>query len=1042
MGELLPRKISKDKNNFMNSNLKFFLALLLVCCGMDTMAQKVTGIVKNEKDEALAGATIHAVLSSNNHKVNATANANGIFSFSSLPVGGPYSFIVSYLGMKSDTLTNYYLESSSNITLSIVLKEKQKKLDDIVVIGYGTARKQDLSAAVASVPDMPQVKDRPVQDIANMIQGRVPGVTVVSDGGHPSQTPSVTIRGVGSKGTENVLYVVDGVPNAPYNPADVVSITVLKDAASAAIYGAFSGSAGVILVTTRQASKGDPSIQYEGFSGVKSAWKLPQSLNAADEAKVANLAFANAGMAPLDGWDATKNPDAQVTRTDWIRAIFRNGITQRHTLTFNAGTDKFTTLFQGRYENNEGTLINTYNKNLSLRFNATYKFNDHFSFKQEMFWNNNDSRDAETSNGYTGAILSAIYMPRSASVRYADGTFGGVGPIGSPYLGIFGDAVNPVATLLRNQPYNRTNSLLSVSEFKISKIISGLDFFSRFSYNQSNWLYKSFTPERTEPGKPVYQNSLTYSTNKNYNWLLENTLNYNKHIKRHNIGAMASVTAQEYSSKGFGTTVRGFDSEDGWNQFLQNGNIFNQDIPNSFDIKDRNISYVGRLSYNWADRYFMTASYRYDNAGRLAQGYRGKGFPGLTAAWKLSSEPFFHIQNVDLLKVRASWGRIGNIGSVGYNYGLPTMSRTGLYQIGDQAPLSNGYYLANQFNPQLSWETSQQTDIGLDLTMFQNRLTVNADYFNKLTYNLIQQQTAGWPTTIGLAAPYINQGKIRNTGFELMMNWQDKIGEVSYGVGGNIATLKNRVVYIDGDPGSVWTHSDSWRSGLITPYRSTVGQPYYSYWLVKTDGIFKTDQEAKNYTKNGVPIQPNAKAGDLKFVDSNGDGKIDDNDRVYMGNAFPKFTYGFTANLAWKQFDLSMFFQGVGGVKIFNAFKESTLNAAEQGYNRWDKILDAWSPTNPNSNIPIISAADNNKNFSTPSDWFLENGSYLRLKSLVVGYTVKMPAKMGLRVYFSGDNLFTFTKYSGMDPEVGGIGLDGGQFPVSRVYSIGARLKF
>lgn len=1019
-----------------------FLILLVACCIHGAGQNTVTGIVKNEKEEPLAGATIRAILESTGKAHSNATNENGVFRFSSLPTG-TYRFIISYVGLEPDTLKNYVLESNSNVSISITLKEAVKKMDDIVVIGYGTTRKQDLSAAVATVPNMEQIKDRPVQDIANMMQGQVPGVTVVSNGGHPGQTPNVTIRGVGSKGAENVLYVVDGVPGAPYNPADVVSVSILKDAASAAIYGAFSGSAGVILITTRQASKGAPSIQYDGFTGVKSAWRLPQSLNAADEAKVANLAYTNAGMTPLDGWDITKNPDAQTTRTDWMNAIFRNAVTQRHTVTFNAGTEKFSTLFQGRYENNQGTLLNTYNKNLSLRFNASYKFNNHISFKQELFWNNNDSRDAETSSGYSGVILSAIYMPRSATVYYPDGSFGGVGPRNSQYLGIFGDAINPVATLLRNQPYNKTNNVLSVSEFRFTGILPGLDFISRFSYNQSNWLNKTFVPKRTEPGKPNEQNSLSYSTNKNYNWLWENTANYNKKINRHNIGAMLSMTAQETSSRGFSAAARGFENEADWAQFFVNASVFDQDRPADLDTKDRNVSYVGRFSYNWADRYFMTASYRYDEAGRLAQGYRGKGFPGLTAAWKISSEPFFQVQNVDLLKIRASWGRIGNIGSVGYYYGYPTLTQTNNFQVGDGSPLTTGLHLATSFNPSLSWETSQQTDIGLDLSLLKNRLTLNADYFDKLTYDLIQQQTTGWPTTYGIAAPYINQGKIRNTGFELMLDWHDNIGSVGYGINGNIATLKNRVAYIDGDPDAVWTHDDSWRSGLITPYRSTVGQPYYSYWLIKTAGIFQSDEEARNYTKDGAAIQPQAKAGDLKFVDQNNDGKIDDNDRVYMGNAFPKLTYGFSANANWKRFDLALFFQGVGGVKIFNAFKESTLNASEQGYNRWDKILDAWSPTNTGSGIPIISATDNNKNFSTPSDWFLENGNYLRLKSIVIGYTFNMPFKnSSLRIFFSGDNLLTFTKYTGMDPEVGGIGLDGGQFPVARVYAIGARLKF
>lgn len=1021
---------------------KIFL-IVLVFWGVQVYAQnKVTGIVKNEKAKTLSGATVRAVLPSSGSNMVTQTNEKGIFKFSDLPVGGPYSFIVSYTGMQPDTLRGYTIDVNSNISISVILTEAVTQLDDIVVIGYGTTRKQDLSAAVSTVPNMQEIKDRPVQDIASMIQGRVPGVTIVSDGGHPSQTPNVTIRGVGSKGSENVLYVVDGVPGAPYNPADIVSVTILKDAASAAIYGAFSGSAGVILITTKQASKGTPSIQYDGFTGIKKAWKLPQSLTAADEAKVANLAFTNAGMLPLDGWDATKNPYAQVTRTDWINAIFRQPVTQRHTISINAGTDKFSTLIQGRYEDNEGTLLNTYNKNLSLRFNSSYKFNDHFNFRQELFWNNNDNRDAETSSGYSGVILSAIYMPRSATVYYPDGSFGGVGPRNSSYLGIFGDAINPVGTLLRNQSYNKTSNVLSVSEFKISGILPGLNFLSRFSYNQSNLLYKNFSPKRTEPGKPNDQNSLAYSTNRNYNWLWENTANYDKYIKRHHISAMVSMTSQESHNRGFSIAARGFQNEADWAQFFVNATIFDQDLPSDYEVKDRNLSYVGRLSYNWADRYFITGSYRYDIAGRLAEGYRVKGYPGLTAAWKISSEPFFHIKGVDLVKLRASWGRIGNLSSIWNYYGYPTLTPNTTYQIGDAAPLSTGLYLSSAFNKSLSWETSQQADFGLDIALLQHKLSLTADYFNKLTYDLIQQQTTGWPNTNGINAPYINQGKIRNTGFELMVDWQDKTGNVNYSLNGNIATLKNRVDNIDGDPTSVWVHSDSWR-GVMTPYRSAVGQPYYSYWLVKTDGIFQSDQEAKSYAKNGTPIQPNAKAGDLKFTDINNDGKIDDNDRVYMGNAFPKFTYGFSVNLSWKRFDFSTFFQGVGGVKLFNAFKESTLNASEQGYNRWDKILDAWSPTNKTSNIPIISASDANNNFATASDWYLESGNYLRLKSLVIGYTCKVPFKnTSLRIYLSGDNLITFTKYTGMDPEVGGIGFDGGQYPIGKVYSIGASLKF
>jgi TonB-linked SusC/RagA family outer membrane protein len=944
--------------------------------------------------------------------------------------------VFSFVGYTSQEVT---VGNRTRIDLS--LQVDNKTFEEVVVIGYGTVKKGDLSAAVSTVPDMAQIKNRPVLNVGGMIQGKVAGVTVVSNGGHPNQSPKVTIRGVGSRSDESVLYVVDGVPNAPYNPADVESITILKDAASAAIYGAFSGSAGVILITTRQATAGKPSIEYAGFTGAKTAWKLPQSLTAQEEARVSNLAYTNAGLRPLDGWDATKNPYAQVTRTDWMDEIFRTGIIQRHNLSINAGTGRFSTLLQARYEKEEGTLINTFNQNLSLRFNTNYQFTDKIKLRQELFYNNNDNRGTSTESGYSGTILSAIYMPRSAAAYYEDGSFGGVGPRDSKYLGVHGDAISPLGMLLRNQPYNKTNEILSVTELNVNDILPGLSYLSRFSYKQSDRQYKSFSPKRTEPGKPDNQNSLYYENNRYYQWIWENTTNYSRVFGKHNLGGMVSMTAQENGSRNFNAGAKGFENEADWAQFFVNATIFDQNRPGSDEWHDRNLSYVGRLSYSFADRYFLTGSYRYDIAGRLAPGYRGKGFPGVTAAWKLSSEPFFDIKGIDLLKVRASWGRIGNIGSIGRYYGYPRLSSGQTFQIGDGSPRSNAYYINSRFNPELSWETSQQTDIGLDLSILNNRLTVTADYFDKLTYDLIKRQDTDWTQTFGYDAPQINQGQIRNTGLEFSTSWREQVGEVAYEIGGNFATLKNRVDYIDANPNSVWIHGDAWR-GVLVPYRSTVGQPYYSYWLIKNAGIFQSDAEAEAYTGAKGRIQPNAKAGDLKFIDQNGDGKIDDQDRVYMGNAFPKITYGFTANASWKNFDASLFFQGVGGVKLFNAFKQSTLNGTEQGYNRWDRILDAWSPTNTGSEIPIIRANDPNRNFQTNSDWYLENGNYVRLKNLMVGYTFNnLPGNVKLRVYFSGDNLLTFTKYSGMDPEVGGIGFDGGQYPVSRVFSLGVRLK-
>lgn len=992
----------------------------------------VTGTVSaDDIDGPLPGVTVQ--LKGTNKRTATTLDGKY-----SIAVDNDQSVLVfSYMGYVAQEIT-----VGSSASLNVTLKTDRQSLNEIVVIGYGTARKQDLSAAVSTVPDMEKIKDRPVLNIESMIQGKVPGVTAINNGGHPDKTPKITIRGVGSKENESALYVVDGVPNAPYNPADIESITILKDAASAAIYGAFSGSAGVILITTRQAKQGAPSVEYNSFAGLKNAWRLPHALTAEEEARVSNLAYTNAGQSPLDGWDATKNPYAQVTRTDWVDEIFRTGLVQRHNVSINAGTEKFSNLIQGRYEKEEGTLLNTYNQNLSLRFNSNYQFNKKIKLRQELFWNNNDKRGTATESGYSGTILSAIYMPSSATPYYEDGSFGGVGPRDSKYLGIHGDAINPVATLLRNKPFNKSNDLQSTTELSVSDIINGLTVFSRFSYRKTNSLFKNFEPSRTEPGKPNTQNQLTYESNNGYHWIWESTANYNRTFNKHSIGAMISTTAQENGRRFFKTGAKGFELEEDWAQFFTNASIFDQNTPEDLQEYDRNLSYVGRLSYSWADRYFVTGSYRYDLAGRLTKGHRGKTFPGVTAAWKVSSEPFFNIEGIDLFKIRASWGRIGNMASIlDLAYGYPRLKADYTYQVGDGAPRSNSLSLANLFNPLLSWETSQQTDIGFDFSLLKQRLSITGDYFDKLTYDLIKTQDTEWTNTYGLDAPLINQGKIRNTGFELAASWKDNAGSLSYDFGANIATLKNRVDYIDQNPNSFFLHTDSWRS-VLNPFRSVVGQPYYSYWLVKQEGIFQSDAEANAYVKDGKKIQPNAKAGDFKFKDLNNDGKIDDADRSYMGSAAPKLTYGFTTNLAWKNFDFSMFLQGVSGVKLFHAFKQSTLNGSEQGYNRWNKILDAWSPENTDTNIPRISASDKNMNFQTASDWYLESGDYLRIKSVIIGYTFKnMPFKSSLRVFVGADNLVTFTKYTGMDPEVGGIGLDGGQFPLSRIYSFGLKLK-
>ena len=469
---------------------------------------------------------------------------------------------------------------------------------------------------------------------------------------------------------------------------------------------------------------------------------------------------------------------------------------------------------------------------------------------------------------------------------------------------------------------------------------------------------------------------------------------------------------------------------------------------------------IARLAYSYNDRYFATASWRRDYAGRLPKANNHGDFPAVTLGWKISNEKFFKKSNfISLLKLRASWGRIGNLSSIPFNYKSPLLEKTSWseqaqYGVESGKVWGNFVYNSRALNPELTWETSEQYDLGVDMELFRNRLSLSLDYFDKRTYNLIQTREMEWPTTIGLDPLYVNQGEVRNRGFEAQFSWRDRINkDFSYFVTGNFSYLNNKVTDIglknaDGTPG-VWTNSKRFRGGSYI-YQTAEGEPLNSYYLIKTDGIFQTDADAAAYVdKNGNRIQPNAVAGDLKFVDANGDGKITDADRQYMGNATPETTFALTLGFNYKKLSFSAMLQGVGGAQAAYIGKYMLLGDVEGNFNRSSEILNAWSPSNTGSDIPRLSKNDPNGNFSTASDWYLEDASYLRLKNITISYDLTdMRRKWShlnernsrMSVYFSGENLATFTGYSGMDPECGGW--DAMKYPVSRVFSVGVKLTY
>lgn len=1033
------------KKVFVNTDLGYKVMddNLVIVTQISSLTQKnagirqsgIKGVILDEKGLPLPGVSIRV----KGTNLGTVSDAEGKFNIDQIGKKAVLQF--SSIGFLSQEIA---VENQSFMT--VVLKEDVKKLDEVVVIGYGQTRKKDLSTAVSTLDNLSSMKSRPT-DINGMLQGNIAGVTVANNGGDPGQTPQIVIRGLGSRSGDSPLWVVDGVPGAPVNTEDIESLVVLKDAASAAIYGSNVGSGGVILVTTKQAKAGKPRIDVNFYRGYENAYHLPSALDAQQMANVKNLAADNAGVARNPAFDATQNAYGLVTRTNWMDAIFRTGQTDHLSLSATGGNENLKGLVSFEVNNTNGILLNTYNRGFSGKAVVDFKISKNVSFSQWLQAGVTEGYSADTHSGYTGTIISAIYMPPSATIYDTDGSFGGVVPKSNlKYAGAYGDIVNPVASLLRTDISNPTRKIHSTSTLSINNIITGLSFKSTFTVSGDDYQYSSFSPMRLEPGKPDESNSLSLSTASDYRWLWENIGTYTKTFDKHVFTLMGGYTSSYSHLKDFGLTAYGFSYEQSWARTLTNATDWSKTQPYEDITEQASTSDFGRLSYNYSDRYFITASLRNDATSRLYSKNNSGTFPAVSGAWKISSEPFFNVPLINLMKIRGSWGQIGNVGTVP-NYSSNIILTSERNTVLGQTPvLNSSLALTSIPNYALTWETSEQTDFGFDMDLFNNHLNLVSDYYVKKTKNLIDQipiaGTAGIPNE-----PWGNVGLVQNKGFEFAASYNDQIGDLKFRIGGNIATNKNEVLSLGSNE---YIQSDDNVRGVLTPIRSTVGQPWYSYYVVPTAGIFQSDAEAKAYVnKNGTPIQPNAKAGDLKFVDSNGDGQINDNDRVYKGSYIPKVTFGISGYASYKSFDFSFQLQGVSGNKIFNGFKLTTLTASEQGYNMSSAILGAWSPTNKGSNIPRISATDPNQNFGTTSDWYLEDGSYLRIKNITIGYVIPSQYFKKLRMenckvrfYLSAENLLTITKYSGIDPEVGNNGIDVGSYPISRIFNVGVNINF
>jgi len=996
------------------------------------------GVVKDSTGMTMPGVSVKVQGTSK----ATTTDANGKFTISA---PDDAILVFSMVGYKTKQV-----KFAGNDDITVILQEDKSLLSEVVVVGYGTQKKATLSGAVSTV-SLDQLNSRSVNSVGEVLAGKAPGVIVTNEGGDPTSGPRINIRGSGGINGESPLYVVDGsiVTGAPItradgttgygapviNPNDIESISVLKDGA-AAIYGA-RASGGVILITTKRGKSGKMQITFDGKYGTQSAWKKLQPLNAAQRAMVAATAAKNGGTAILPAFDPAKYPDGQITRTNWMDEVFRTGSTQDYNLGISGGTEKSNIFLSFNYRKAEGIVLNTNAKRYNFRINSDHQLTSWLKVGENLSFSSTNGQGANTSSDYTGALLSAIYYPTNGTPYNPDGSFAGLP--GGQYAGDYGDIVNPVADLMRLD-VNKPENTLVVNPYAVVNLAKGLTFRSNLSVTKGFYNSTIFTPKRPEVGKPVLINSLEEKQRTFNDVLAEQVLSYKTDINLHHLDFTGGYSFQKRKYKGFSVIGHGFDDESPSKRYLVNATVFEPAVSDLYS--DALSSLFLRANYNYSDKYLLSLIGRHDGSSLIPNpDNRYQYYYSASAGWVLTKENFLAESTwLSELKIRGSYGLLGNLGSLQQTDVSPLLQSTIAY-FGQVPAVQNGYVSTVLANPNLTWAKSKQTNIGVDLGVLKNSLTLTADYFIKNTSDMIL--TRPLSGTSGLNSQTINAGVVQDKGIELGLTYNSqKNREFTYSINATLTKLKNKVIELAPGLNSI-TPSTNFRNE-VAPLYITDGQPLYSYYVLKTQGIFQTQAEVDNYKNSkGVKIQPNAKPGDFKFADLDDSGSIDGKDRYFAGSAYPNFTYGLSFNANYKNFDLNIFAQGVYGNKLFNAVKRTTYSASGPSYNKLVGILDAWSPENPNGKVPIISTSDANGNFNA-SDFYVESGSYLRLRNITLGYTLPKSVSNRLRtgsvrIYATSNNLFTITKYSGFDPEIGmdNNGLDVGRYPQARSFLLG-----
>ncbi len=942
------------------------------------------------------------------------------------------TLVISYLGFKTAEIA-----VNGQTTLSITMEEDAAGLDEVVVVGYGTTAKKDVTGAISSVKG-DDFKNVPVESIDKAIQGRLAGVQVVRNGGAPGGSTSIRIRGAGTVNNSEPLYIIDGVPTTGINginPNDISSIEVLKDASASAIYGTRAAN-GVVIVTTKKGIKGKLNVTIDAYTGVSNVGKTLDVLDAPTLAEIKRERFANDGIPVNAIWE---DPQYQTQRTNWQDELFKTGITKNVDLSISGGSEKSSFLFSLGYYDEEGIIDKAETDRFSLRVNSDHRVAKWLKIAQNLSLSTSSNNGFNTTSAQNGLIFSAIRFHPGLPIRDANGDFSS-----NQISGEFGDINNPLFEVDINDASNRFTRLLSNVTAEVT-LTNALKLKANFGYEAAIGDNRSFNPLILNQ---IRQRS-TNSANRNYDqatsFLMEYFLQYDKTFaENHKVGFVGGYTEQSFNAQGFSARAINLPDEDPSQRFLSTGEA---NATEEFKSEDGLRSVFGRINYAYKDKYLLTATVRSDESSKFAEGNQRGVFPAFSVGWKVSEESFFdNVTYMDNLKLTAGWGELGNQNIPSFQY-LARIGRGDRYSFGVDG--SNQVIGANQIsfaNPDVTWETVVMTNIGASMTFLDDRLSANFNYFIKDTEDMLLS-----PPTIGAQgstpSPFLNVGAVRNKGLEIELGWTDSKNDFTYSIDANAAFVNNEVTrLVEG-------------SFLASPFygrpnqeisRTYVGSPIATFYGWRADGLFQTQADI-----DGHADQPGAVPGDVRFIDLNNDGVIDDDDREIIGSPHPKVTYGINTNFAYKAFDLNMFFLGVGGVEIYNADRMQGLDASYP-FNLYSDITDRWTGPNTSNSIPRVSTLRTNLNHRT-SDLFLESGDFLRLKNVTLGYTLptNIIEKMGLsrlRLYLSGQNVFTITGYSGLDPELGLTGdednpnlqqnVDFAQFPQARTFLLGVNIGF